>query len=85
LNFLAQQTRAAGGGPVGYTALNALRLEQAIPWFGYDFGDKANSSRSRFARLPHQLHKGCYTGQEIVERVRSRGQVNAAASRSASQ
>jgi folate-binding protein YgfZ len=74
--FLAEKTRNAGGGPVGYTALNALRLEQAIPWFAYDFGDK---------QIPHEagLHeshisyvKGCYTGQEIVERDRSRGQVN---------
>ena len=73
---LQEAAQAHGGGPVGYAALNALRLEQGVPWFSYDFGEK---------QIPHEagLHeshinyvKGCYIGQEIVERVRSRGQVN---------
>jgi len=75
-NVMLAGARKHGGGPAGYQALSALRLEQGIPWFSYDFGDK---------QIPHEagLHdshisytKGCYTGQEIVERVRSRGQVN---------
>lgn len=75
---LLRAVRHHNGGAAGYTALNALRLEQGVPWFSYDFGGK---------QIPHEagLHeshisytKGCYTGQEIVERVRSRGQVNRA-------
>lgn len=75
-DFLRAECAALGGGPAGYTALNSLRLEQKVPWFSYDFGER---------QIPHEagLHeshisytKGCYTGQEIVERVRSRGQVN---------
>ena len=74
--ILLDAARKHGGGPVGYTALSAFRLELGAPWYGYDFGEK---------HIPHEagLHeshisytKGCYTGQEIVERVRSRGQVN---------
>lgn len=73
---LAEAARQAGGGPIGYAALNALRLEAGIPWFSHDFDDQ---------RIPHEAGletshisytKGCYTGQEIVERVRSRGHVN---------
>ncbi len=75
-SFLAEKTRAVGGGPVGYKALNALRLEQAIPWFGYDFGDKQIPHEAGLQDSHISYTKGCYTGQEIVERVRSRGQVN---------
>ena len=74
--ILYEAARKHGGGPAGYTALSTFRLELGAPWFSYDFGEK---------QIPHEagLHeshisytKGCYTGQEIVERVRSRGQVN---------
>jgi folate-binding protein YgfZ len=75
-NFLAAQTRSIGGGPVGYSALNALRLEQNIPWFGYDFGEKQIPHEAGLQDSHISYVKGCYTGQEIVERVRSRGQVN---------
>ena len=75
-NFLAEKTQAAGGGPVGYKGLNALRLEQSLPWFGYDFGDKQIPHEAGLENSHISYTKGCYTGQEIVERVRSRGQVN---------
>jgi folate-binding protein YgfZ len=75
-NFLTEKVQAAAGGPVGYTALNALRLEDAIPWFGYDFGDKQIPHEAGLESSHISYVKGCYTGQEIVERVRSRGQVN---------
>jgi folate-binding protein YgfZ len=75
-NFLVEKTRAGGGAPIGYKALNALRLEQQIPWFGYDFGDKQIPHEAGLQDSHISYTKGCYTGQEIVERVRSRGQVN---------
>lgn len=68
--------RADDGEPIGMAALNTLRLEAGVPWFPADFND---------AQIPHEatvetthisFTKGCYTGQEIVERVRSRGHVN---------
>jgi folate-binding protein YgfZ len=70
--------RKQGGGPMGYTALNALRLEQAVAWFGYDFGEKQIPHEAGLQDSHISYTKGCYTGQEIVERVRSRGQVNRA-------
>jgi folate-binding protein YgfZ len=73
---LLEKTSAAGGGPVGYTALSALRLEQGIPWFSYDFGEKQIPHEAGLENSHISYTKGCYTGQEIVERVRSRGQVN---------
>jgi folate-binding protein YgfZ len=74
--ILAGKTASAAGGPIGYTALSALRLEQGIPWFGYDFGDKQIPHEAGLQDSHISYTKGCYTGQEIVERVRSRGQVN---------
>jgi aminomethyltransferase len=73
---LQEKTKTAAGGPIGYTALSALRLEQGVPWFSYDFGEKQIPHEAALENSHISYTKGCYTGQEIVERVRSRGQVN---------
>jgi folate-binding protein YgfZ len=73
---LKDKVDALGGGPIGYTALSALRLERSLPWFGYDFGEKQIPHEAGLEHSHINYTKGCYTGQEIVERVRSRGQVN---------
>ena len=65
-----------GGGPIGYEALRALRLEAGIPWFGYDFDEQVIPHEAALENTHISYTKGCYTGQEIVERVRSRGHVN---------
>jgi len=75
-NTLEAATRDHGGGPAGYVALNSLRLEYGVPWFGYDFGEKQIPHEAGLQDSHISYTKGCYTGQEIVERVRSRGQVN---------
>jgi folate-binding protein YgfZ len=75
-DILLQATRRHGGGPMGYTALSAQRLVQGVPWFGYDFGEKQIPHEAGLESSHISYTKGCYTGQEIVERVRSRGQVN---------
>jgi aminomethyltransferase len=66
----------AGGVPEARTAeAEVVRLEHGRPRFGVDFSD-ANIPQE--TQLGHAIHpsKGCYLGQEIVERVRSRGHVN---------
>src|SRR5882762_1575949 len=74
--ILSEGARRHGGGPMGYTALSGLRLAQGVPWFGYDFGEKQIPHEAGLQDSHISYTKGCYTGQEIVERVRSRGQVN---------
>ena len=74
--MLSDAALQQGGGPVGYKALNTVRLEQGVPWFGYDFGEKQIPHEAGLENSHISYTKGCYTGQEIVERVRSRGQVN---------
>jgi aminomethyltransferase len=75
-DVLLQATRRHGGGPMGYKALSAQRLAKGVPWFGYDFGEKQIPHEAGLESSHISYTKGCYTGQEIVERVRSRGQVN---------
>jgi folate-binding protein YgfZ len=65
-----------GGGPAGYTALSGQRLELGGPWFSYDFCEKQIPHEAGLENSHISYTKGCYTGQEIVERVRSRGHVN---------
>ena len=74
--ILSEAARRHGGGPVGYAAVSATRLAQGVPWFGYDFGEKQIPHEAGLQDTHISYTKGCYTGQEIVERVRSRGQVN---------
>jgi len=66
---------AAGATEVSATALEHLRLLEATPRFGQDIRDRDLPQETA---QTHALHfsKGCYLGQEIVERIRSRGQVH---------
>jgi folate-binding protein YgfZ len=73
---LLRVARQHGGGAIGYAAINALRLESGAPWFGYDFDDTVIPHEAGLQNSHISYTKGCYTGQEIVERVRSRGQAN---------
>jgi folate-binding protein YgfZ len=74
-NLLAL-VRLRGGLPVGMKALETLRLEVGIPFYPVDFNDTVIPHEAALETTHISFTKGCYTGQEIVERVRSRGQVN---------
>ena len=64
-----------GALPCGVEALETLRIETGIPRYGQDL---AEDTLPLEADLLNALsfNKGCYIGQEIVERARSRGHVN---------
>src|SRR5262249_40001505 len=74
--ILLEAARRHGGGPMGYAALSGQRLAQGTPWFGYDFSENQIPHEAGLENSHISYTKGCYTGQEIVERVRSRGHVN---------
>jgi folate-binding protein YgfZ len=74
-NLLLDAARKRGGGPAGYEALNILRLEQGVAWYGVDFDENQIPHQAALENSHISYTKGCYTGQEIVERVRSRGQI----------
>jgi folate-binding protein YgfZ len=68
--------QAAGGGLIGWETINALRIEAGMRWFGADFDDTVIPQEAGLEPTHISYTKGCYTGQEIVERVRSRGKLN---------
>jgi folate-binding protein YgfZ len=74
-NLLAL-VRLRGGLPIGMKTLESLRLEAGIPFYPADFNDTVIPHEAAVETTHISFTKGCYTGQEIVERVRSRGQVN---------
>jgi tRNA-modifying protein YgfZ len=65
----------AGAAPADPEAANVVRLEHGKPQYGLDIGERYLAQETN---QMHALHfsKGCYLGQEIVERVRSRGQIH---------
>jgi folate-binding protein YgfZ len=52
-----------------------VRLENGIPRYGEDISERNLAPETQVTDAIHS-NKGCYLGQEIVERVRSRGQVH---------
>src|SRR6202012_1428189 len=55
--------------------LEALRLLEARPLYGRDITEKYLPQETNQPQALH-FNKGCYLGQEIVERIRSRGQAH---------
>jgi folate-binding protein YgfZ len=72
---LSDSGRGYGVCWVGEDALNVLRVEAGIPRYGVDFGADHLLLEVGIENAV-SFTKGCYLGQEIVERIRSRGHVN---------
>jgi folate-binding protein YgfZ len=66
---------AAGATPCGLRAAEALRVLEATPRYGVDLTERDLPQETSQTRALH-FAKGCYLGQEIVERIRSRGAVH---------
>jgi folate-binding protein YgfZ len=67
--------RTGGGTPVGCAALDAFRIAEGIPAFGIDMVERDLPQETAQMRALN-FSKGCYLGQEIVERIRTRGNVH---------
>jgi folate-binding protein YgfZ len=65
----------AGATPVGAASLEALRIAEGIPGYAIDIAERDLPQETSQMRALH-FSKGCYLGQEIVERIRSRGNVH---------
>lgn len=71
---IREKLLAAGAVASAPEDFRTLRVENRVPLFGEDYSDR---------NIPHEsdqiqavsFDKGCYVGQEIVERVKSQGQV----------
>ena len=61
--------------PAGITALNWIRTEAGIPWYGIDMDDRTLPMEVGLESAI-SMTKGCYRGQEIVARVTHRGHLD---------
>lgn len=75
LETLAQRLTELGAAWVGERVQNILRIEAGIPRYGVDFSEE-NLLLEVGLDNSYSYTKGCYLGQEVVERIRSRGHVN---------
>jgi folate-binding protein YgfZ len=66
---------AAGATPVGTEALEMQRIVAGTPLYGVDIRERDLPQETEQIRALN-FNKGCYVGQEIVERIRSRGNVH---------
>ncbi|MBI2688999.1 MAG: folate-binding protein YgfZ [Acidobacteria bacterium] len=73
--ILAETLEDGGAKPATPEEVETTRILNGRPLYGVDITE-ANLPQE--TQLAHALHfsKGCYLGQEIVERIRSRGHVN---------
>lgn len=65
----------AGAVPVGREALELYRIALGVPLYGKDIRERDLPQETEQQRALN-FNKGCYVGQEIVERIRSRGAVH---------
>ena len=70
---LEQAAGPAGAAPVGAEALEWQRILLGLPRVGVDTGARELVQETGQDYALHYA-KGCYIGQEIVERVRARGE-----------
>jgi len=75
LDKLWDALEEAGATPVGAEALEQFRILTGVPRYGVDIRERDLPQETQ---QTHALNftKGCYIGQEIVERIRSRGNVH---------
>lgn len=62
-----------GAVPVGRAALDARRVELVLPQFGVDWDTSTIPHDAGVVPRAVSLDKGCYVGQELIERIHSRG------------
>ncbi len=70
--------RLSGETAASLEAILALRLEFGIPYFGVDMDARTLPPEMgpRFENAHVSYTKGCYTGQEVIARIHSRGHTN---------
>ncbi|MEX2466661.1 MAG: hypothetical protein WD995_07105 [Gemmatimonadota bacterium] len=66
----------AGGVATGPDTWTTLRVEAGRPEFGVDMTDTTLPIEAGIHDRAIDYQKGCYTGQEVIVRIRDRGHVN---------
>jgi aminomethyltransferase len=72
---LREALQIAGAAVVGQDSLELYRIALGVPLYGKDIRERDLPQETEQPRALN-FSKGCYVGQEIVERIRSRGNVH---------
>jgi folate-binding protein YgfZ len=75
VSLLGEALASFGATTVGPAAVELLRIACGIPRYGQDIRERDLPQETEQLRALN-FEKGCYIGQEIVERIRSRGKVH---------
>ena len=62
--------------PAGWEALNVVRIEAGIPWYGIDMDDSTLLPETGLEAEAASQSKGCYIGQEVIARLATYGSVS---------
>jgi folate-binding protein YgfZ len=73
---LVAAAKQIGGRAVGWTAFEIARIENGIPRFGADMDETNLPLECGIESRAIVYDKGCYIGQEVINRVHSVGHVN---------
>ena len=66
----------SGAAPVGLGVWETVRIEAGLPAFGADMNETTIPVEAGLLDRAFDHDKGCYTGQEVIVRIRHRGRVN---------
>lgn len=73
---LIAAAKGIGGRACGWTAFETARIEAGIPRFGVDMNEANLPMESGIEQSAISFNKGCYIGQEVLNRVHTIGHVN---------
>ena len=73
---LVTTVKLVGGRACGWSAFEIARIEAGIPRFGADMDETNIASECGIETRAISYNKGCYIGQEVLNRIHSIGHVN---------
>ncbi|MGH7990059.1 MAG: glycine cleavage T C-terminal barrel domain-containing protein, partial [Limisphaerales bacterium] len=73
---LIAAAKQIGGHACGWTAVETARIENGIPRFGADMDETNLPLECGIESRAVSYNKGCYIGQEVINRIHSIGHVN---------
>lgn len=76
LDKLITATKMVGGGLAGWDAFELARIEAGIPRFGVDMTEANLAPEAAIENRAISYNKGCYIGQEVLNRLRTFAEVN---------
>lgn len=75
MDRLTAAAKAVGGSACGWEAMEMARIEAGLPRYGQDMDETIIPLEAGLEDRAVRYNKGCYIGQEVINRIHSIGQV----------